>query len=502
MNKIDKLLNSLTMYRVIIYALMAIVVAAFGLSAIDQLGFKLTSLAGSLALLLALGFITHQIFMRLFRSAASSESWLITVLILFLALKPASTLADYSVLALGIVLAVASKYVFTFGNRHIFNPVAIALLILGLLGSGEVFWWVGSQFLLPVVLIAGIFIVRKMRDFTAVLTFLLVAISVFVVTRGINIETVELVRQMIMSGPIIFFATVMLTEPQTSPTNGKQRLIFAALVGIMFSIPLQIAPIYASPELALVVGNILAFGLNFKRRLKLRLKSSAEAAAGIHEFTFLSDRPFVFKPGQYLEWTLPHKKTDSRGDRRFFTIASSPTESEVKLVIRYDEAHSSSFKRALMAMQPGEAISAAQLTGNFVLPKDKAKKLVFIAGGIGITPFRSMMKYLVDNNDTRSITLYYTSLSAYGFGFWDLFNQAMSVGLRPYYVITGQEIPPGWAGKSGFLTAENIKTEVADYKNNMYYLSGPPMMVGGYKKMLLSAGIPRKNIKTDYFPGF
>jgi ferredoxin-NADP reductase len=207
-------------------------------------------------------------------------------------------------------------------------------------------------------------------------------------------------------------------------------------------------------------------------------------------------------PGQYLEWTLPHSQPDSRGNRRYFTIASAPGESDVKLGVRVDPEHASSFKKALLSLKPGSQLWASQLGGDFTLPSDTRQPLVLIAGGIGITPFRSMIQHQLDHNESRDITLFYTSVKADGFAYHELLTEGTKVGLKPYYVITGKEIPEGWSGLSGFLTTELIKQKVPNLSKPVYYLSGPNAMVTNYKKMLLAAGVPYSNIKTDYFPGF
>ncbi|HSH18074.1 MAG TPA: hypothetical protein VK978_01685 [Candidatus Saccharimonadales bacterium] len=502
MNPIDRFLNGITMYRLVLYCLLGITGTAFVLAGAGVLGYPIASLAGSLAVLVATGYIAHVLLRRVFGSATSIESWIITILILFLILKPAGTTAEYAVLAVGAVLAIASKYIFAVQNRHLFNPAAIALVILGLLGSGEVFWWVGSKALLPVVLIAGLLIVRKTRRFHMVLTFAVVALVVSAIVRGDSLSAGTLVRDMILSGPLVFFAAVMLTEPSTIPATAKLRIAFAALVGAVYGVNFDIGPLYSSPELALVVGNLFAYVASSKQRLRLTLKAITKLSPGVYEFAFTSDRPLKFTPGQYLEWTLPHQHPDSRGNRRYFTVASSPTEQEIKLGVRIDAARSSSFKRALLAMQPGYAVWAAQLGGEFTLPKEQDKKIVCIAGGIGITPFRSMAKQLIDTGARRDITLFYASATHDGFSYSQILNQAAAHGIQTKYVITGNDIPAGWSGMTGFLTAEAIAANVPDAVHAVYYISGPAGMVSSYKKLLRDMNVPARNIRTDYFPGF
>lgn len=502
MKLLDKFINDITMYRLVLFSLIAIIVAAFISSFTVGLGFTPLSLISSLATILLVSFLADFVLVRLFKSAPSIESWIITALILFLILKPASSPADYAILVLGSVLAVSSKYILTYRNRHIINPVIFALVVLGLLGSGEVFWWVGSKIILPVVIIVGYLIVRKIRRFDMVLLFIAVALATTAVSRGFGDQTLNNVTGAILSGPLIFFAVIMLTEPQTSPHTKKLRLLFAVIVGVLFGLQFKFLIITSSPELALLVGNMFAFAVTSKRRLRLELQTIKSLGHGIYQFDFKPETPLDFKPGQYLEWTLPHRRADARGDRRYFTIASSPSEELIKLVVRIDPEKSSSFKRALLIMKPGDLMWGACLSGDFQLSHNHAKPTVMISGGIGITPIRSMIQQLVDTGQHRTVTLYYSAQTVDSFTYWELFNQAVNNGVRPYYVITGQDVPDNWTGKTGRLTADMIKTDVSDYKHAIYYLSGPSGMVDGYRRMLRKAGVRRKQIRTDYFPGF
>ena len=150
-----------------------------------------------------------------------------------------------------------------------------------------------------------------------------------------------------------------------------------------------------------MVGNVFSYVVSPKRRVVLKLKRKSKMAPDIVDFVFKSSQKLAFQPGQYMEFTLAHPHPDSRGNRRYFTLASSPTEDVVRLGIRFYQ-QGSSFKKALYRMDGRTKIVAAQIAGDFTLPADPQQKLVFIAGGIGITPFRSMLKYLLDSQpETR-----------------------------------------------------------------------------------------------------
>ena len=108
---------------------------------------------------------------------------------------------------------------------------------------------------------------------------------------------------------------------------------------------------------------------------------------GIDVHRFAPNRKLAFAPGQYMEWTLGHNEPDSRGNRRYFTLASAPTEDELRVGVKFYQ-NSSTFKQAMLDMDQNSEIVAAQLAGDFVLPHDPQQKCVFIAGGIGIESIR------------------------------------------------------------------------------------------------------------------
>jgi ferredoxin-NADP reductase len=200
---------------------------------------------------------------------------------------------------------------------------------------------------------------------------------------------------------------------------------------------------------------------------------------------------------------LGHARPDNRGNRRYFTIASSADEREVRIGVKiYPGA--SSFKRSLLAMRPGNEIVASQLAGEFVLPANQQEKLVFMAGGIGITPFRSMIRYLLDRRERRPITVFYSNRTAPEIVYADVLEDARKeLGIRTVYTLTdANNIPPDWQGRTGRVDAEMIARVVPDYRERTFYLSGPRSLVVGFQEVLRKIGIPKSRIKTDFFPGF
>jgi len=200
--------------------------------------------------------------------------------------------------------------------------------------------------------------------------------------------------------------------------------------------------------------------------------------------------------------TFPHSAADRRGMRRYFTLASSPTEHNLRLGIRYYN-HGSTFKKNLKSLSSDAPISVGQLGGDFVLPKDNTQKLAFIAGGIGITPFRSMIKYLSDTNDMRSVTLLYGERSTNDIAYSDIFEEARrKVAVDTTYITAAPTNIESDFVKTGRIDQNIIRSQIPDYTKRIFYVSGPQPMVRSIKKILLQLGIPKNHIKLDYFPGY
>lgn len=492
------------MYRLVLLVLCGYLVAALGLSAFGLLSFSPLALAYSTAVLVIVSWVTNTATAKLLGIAANKESVYITALILALIITPPAAgeyIVSLKFLIAAGVLSEVSKYVINIGKKHIFNPAALAIVITSYTLGQSASWWVGTASMLGFVLIGGLLITRKVQRFDAAIAF---TITVAVIIVGFTLGTGHTslyFKQLILDSPLVFFATIMLTEPLTMPPTADGRIGYGILVGWLFAPQTHFGTLYFSPELSLLVGNVFSYILSPKRRYVLKLSEKSQAATGVYDFAFTSDRPFSFRPGQYMEWTLGHKNPDNRGNRRYLTIASSPTEKEILLGVKFYE-QSSSFKKRLKELSAGDAIVGGQLAGDFVLPKDPTKKLVFVAGGIGITPFRSMVKYLIDKQEKRSVTVLYSNRLAEEIAYKDIFDQAQQIGIKTVYTLTDkQTIPADWFGYRGYFTEDIIKREVPDFLERMFYISGSHVMVKGMTHTLHSLGVSRSHIKTDFFPG-
>jgi ferredoxin-NADP reductase len=388
-------------------------------------------------------------------------------------------------------------------RKHIFNPAAFAVTLTALTGIGSASWWVGTLPMFPFLLL-GVLIVRKIRRFDLVFYFFVTALlTIFGLSFLKGSDPVRILKATFIESPIFFFAFVMLTEPLTTPPTKSLQSIYGVLVGFFFSPQLQFGSLYTTPEIALLIGNIFSYLVSPKIKYLLTLKNKLAIGEDTVDFIFPRPKGFMFEPGQYMEWTLSHKATDSRGNRRYFTIASSPTEENVILGVKFYE-HGSSYKKAMIKMEPKAKVLAGSLSGDFTLPKDKNKKLVFIAGGIGVTPFREIVKYLIDKNEKRDIVLLYSNKHATEIVYSDIFSEAgRKLGIKTVYNLTDtKSLPVNWRGKTGRITAGMIKEEIPDFPSRTFYMSGPQPMVDAYRDILKSMNIPDKQIITDYFPGY
>ena len=484
--------NSLTMYQVTVYALCLIVATSLLLSALGELGFSFGTLIATLSVVLASSYIVSLIFAWTVGTAHHRASGLITALILYLTLAPGENTTELFNLALVSGIAVASKYMLVWRGRHIFNPAAVALTLGSLLGLSASFWWVATPLLLPVVIVAGILIVTKTRRYAMVSVFVLAALGISAVVAGYSgFPIYEALRLDILSGPLVFFAAVMLTEPLTSPATKHSQLLYAGLTGAVYSAQL---PFLSTPSVALLVGNVTTFLLGTRTgALRMRIKDIREVAPDVYELRALPLTRIPYTAGQYIEISLPHKQQDARGTRRVFSLASAPSEKYIRLTTKIPVSRASSFKQAFAALQPDTLVRGTYIGGDFILPMKADVPIVLIAGGIGITPFRSMISQMIHDSDTRKITLFYIAHTADAMIYLDFLEKARST-----LDIT---LVPIVTKSSDTFSAGTLRKYVTDLPDHYVYISGPPAMVDSVRIELSRAEKPRQ-IMTDYFTGY
>lgn len=500
---IDARLNQITMYRLVLLYVGLLLAAAFvlglfGIGMVDP-----TALAFTTFFVLGACYLTNRLFAALFRVPVNSESVWITAIILILIMPPATAgnVQGLQGLALAAFVAITSKFLLAVRRRHIFNPVAIGVVASAFLLDQSPIWWVASNVqLLPLVVIGGLLVLRKVQRFEMVAAFVgaNIAMTLLLFQGGPNLHVLD---QTLRYSPVLFAGFAMLTEPLTAPMKRSWRLVFGVLVGGLSAQNVAIGNFYFSTELALLVGNLMAFAVNPQGRFKLTLVGIEKIASGCYDYVFKADRKLPFRAGQYVDWTMKVRSPDDRGNRRPFTIASAPGEQTVRLGVKF-YAQPSAFKRSLLCLRQGDVVYASHVSGDFTLPRDPGEKLVFIAGGIGITPFRSMIQDLIDRNEHRPLVMFYGNNRSDEIAYSDVLDNAESkLGIRTVYAVR-DDPGPGFNMHKGYIDARMIASEVPDFRQRTFYISGPRSMVLNFRAALKELGIARSRIHEDYFPGF
>lgn len=219
-------------------------------------------------------------------------------------------------------------------------------------------------------------------------------------------------------------------------------------------------------------------------------------------FSFFFNRPkeFVYQPGQYIRLILPHEHADERGISRFFTLSSSPHE-EKYLTITV-KIFDSTFKRALFSREEGCLVQVFGPMGNFTLDKSNGD-VVFLSGGIGITPFRSMINYAYAKGLRKNISLFASFSNREELLFYDELMSIARVNplIKTIYSISGPN-KPSLNIESGRINGKLLKKYINTAKIERYYLTGSTGMVDGMSKMLLSLKIDTSRIITEKFSGY
>src|SRR5512136_852861 len=232
------------------------------------------------------------------------------------------------------------------------------------------------------------------------------------------------------------------------------------------------------------------------------LKERRLEAEGVISFVFdLGGQPFEYRPGQYVFCELDALDfPDERGNRRHFTISSSPTEKGI--VMFTTRMRGSGFKETLRNAPSGYELSLGTPLGHFVIPEEETRHHVFIAGGIGVTPYRSILRYAMDaKKPIHALMLYFNRSSA------DIvFRQELEEISRQMetfslvHVLSDPE--PGWKGERGRLNETLLQKWVPDLNQRLFWMSGPPPMVTAYKELIKQTGATDDSIRTDSFAGY
>lgn len=496
---VNKISSIFSMYKGMSFGLLGIWTVAFTLSFFGLITYSPIALIASLLVAVASVYGASYLCGKLFGVHTHGESSLITGIILALIITPTIEIGGLVVLMFAGILAGASKFILVHKGRHIFNPAALGAFAISVVGLGGASWWVATPVLTPIVLIVILIALYKTHRYSVAGVFLAVSVPILLIVFALYGASFLDSLYLLLSWPLLFMAGVMLTEPLTLPPRKWQMYVVAVIVGILFSIPINLVVIEMTPALALLIGNVVATILVAREQISLVLKKRNKLTPTTDEIIFTPNKPIHFQPGQYLEIQVPHKKTDFRGYRRSFSLTSVPGAKEASLGVKFYEP-SSSFKSALRSLPLGTTISATGYWGDFVLPKDVSTPILYVAGGIGITPFISHIQSTKNYADTRDMVLVYTVSSAAEIAYKELLIKS---GIKVVIVTDDQvkDLPKGWKQiKAARLNKEILANIVSDIPKRSAYISGPTPFVDSTKRALRS--LNARHIKTDYFTGY
>jgi ferredoxin-NADP reductase len=236
--------------------------------------------------------------------------------------------------------------------------------------------------------------------------------------------------------------------------------------------------------------------------VKARIKEKRDVAKRTLMVVFdLLGEEVDFRPGQYFWVTLLEPPyDDEKGPRRHITVVTSPTERGVLgLATRLRD---SAFKRSLAELPEGTEVEVEQPKGSFVLPQETDRHYVFIAGGIGITVFRSMLRYIADEGLPHRVTLVHSNRDRESTAFYDELREldAANSNLEIVYTMTQDS---GWEGETRRIDAEMLRDYLGEELDSYTYLiAGPPAMVDGVAEALQGAGIPEDQVLPARFSGY
>ena len=505
---LDRTTGTITMYKLILVVLAAISVAALVLSLFGQLSYAPLPLLASLAVAIVTTCATSFLAARIARVTPHLESALITGLLVFFVMQPKLDLLGLSGIAIAGVIAGLSKYLLAVRGRHIFNPAAIGsfvptiIVFTTFIGMSFGAWWIGTPYLQPLVFIGAFLILYRTQRLTIGLAFIALTLALATgVAVGNGQEFGAALAQAAFQSPIVFFAGFMLSEPLTLPPRRWQQLVEVLVVSILFAVPLAfLGPVSNNPLFALLVGNLIGFAFGQRRGIRMTFTGKTQIGPATWELAFQPSRPVRFLPGQYMELTIPHRKADFRGTRRYFSISSAPTaEGPITFAITAP-TRASSFKKALLELEPGQQVNGTGVGGDFALPRQVDEPLLLIAGGIGITPFASQLAHATERGEKRDVVVVYAN-SGHG----DLPYASLLEKSGARVVLFSPEapapLPAGWlyAGPDR-VTGDSLAAAVPDAARRRAFISGPPALVSDLRKALRTQGARR--VHTDYFSGY
>jgi ferredoxin-NADP reductase len=233
------------------------------------------------------------------------------------------------------------------------------------------------------------------------------------------------------------------------------------------------------------------------------LTQREEIAEGTMAFHFVKPADFQFRAGQSIDLTLLNPpETDAEGNSRAFSIASAPFDNDLMIATRMRDT---ALKRVLRKASPGLQVKIDGPGGSFVLHRKSEKPAVFLAGGIGITPFLSIIRQAGNDQSPHHLYLFYSNRRPEDAAFLDLLSEATKRNPNFHLIATMTEMDKShreWKGETGSINKDMLTKHLPSLQGPIYYLAGPPAMIAAMRSMLIEAGVDEDDIRTEEFFGY
>ena len=235
----------------------------------------------------------------------------------------------------------------------------------------------------------------------------------------------------------------------------------------------------------------------------IRLKGKSEVAEGTMAFYFERPTGFQFKAGQFADFTLVNPpETDEEGNTRSFSIASAPYEDDLMIATRMRDT---AFKRILKTLAAGSEIQMEGPFGGLTLHEDAKRPAVFLTGGIGVTPFRSIALQTTHERSPHLLWMFYSNRRPEDAAFLDELTKLQTEKSNFKLVSTMTNVAESrkhWNGETGYIDKQMLSKYINELSGPIYYIAGPPAMVDGMTKLLSDAGVKATDIRSEEFFGY
>jgi ferredoxin-NADP reductase len=233
------------------------------------------------------------------------------------------------------------------------------------------------------------------------------------------------------------------------------------------------------------------------------LRNREQIAGGTMAFHFDKPQGFEFRPGQAIDITLLNpSETDAEGDIRTFSIVSAPFDPDLMIATRMRDT---AFKRTLRSIPLGTQVKIDGPSGSFTLHKNSAKPAVFLAGGIGITPFHSIVRQAAHDRLPHKLYLFSSNRRPEDAPFVEELGELTKSNPNFHLVLTMTEMSKSskeWKGETGFINGEMLAKHIPNLQGPIYYIAGPPAMVAAMRQALTQAAVDEDDIRTEEFAGY